>query len=113
MWNFAIEGITSFSYVPLQVSIYLGCLVALCSFAYAGYLTLRTLIYGRDIPGYASIMVTILFFSGVQLVFLGIIGEYLGRLFHESKGRPLYLVDEIVGTRQSNDKVFLKKSVEE
>jgi polyisoprenyl-phosphate glycosyltransferase len=110
LWNFAIEGITSFSYAPLQVAIYLGCLVALLAFFYSGYLIIRTLIYSRDVPGYASIMVAILFFSGVQLVFLGIIGEYLGRLFNESKGRPLYLIGELVGINQMNEKVLLNKS---
>ena len=106
--NFAIEGITSFSYVPLQVATYLGIGVSLLSFLYAAYLIIRTLFYGIDVPGYASIMVTILFFSGVQLLFLGVIGEYLGRISNETKGRPLYLVQNVVGIDDGNmNNVFL------
>jgi glycosyltransferase involved in cell wall biosynthesis len=109
LWNFAIEGITSFSYVPLQLSIYVGFLIACLSFLYAGFLTVNTIIYGIDVPGYASIMVAILFFSGIQLMFLGVIGEYLGRLYNETKGRPLYLVQDLVGIYEANDKVFSNK----
>ena len=97
LWNLAIEGITSFSYVPLQVASYAGIGVAFLSFLYAAYLVLRTLIYGIEAPGYASIMVAILFFSGVQLIFLGIIGEYLGRISTEAKRRPLYLAQNVMG----------------
>ena len=99
LWNFAIEGITSFSMAPLQLAGYVGFLTASFAFLYALFLIVRTLIYGRDFPGYASIMVTILFFSGVQLVTLGVIGEYIGRMFSEVKRRPLYLVQETVGLR--------------
>jgi glycosyltransferase involved in cell wall biosynthesis len=97
LWNFAIEGITSFSYVPLQFASYIGVGVASFSFLYAAYLVLKTLIFGIDVPGYASLMVAILFFSGVQLSFLGIIGEYLGRMFNETKNRPLYLMQNLIG----------------
>ncbi|MBE0596261.1 MAG: glycosyltransferase family 2 protein, partial [Desulfuromonadales bacterium] len=91
LWNFAIEGITSFSYIPLQVASYIGLTIASCSFVYAFYLVLKTFYGGVDVPGYASLMVAILFFSGVQLSFLGVMGEYLGRMFNETKNRPLYL----------------------
>ena len=97
LWNFAIDGITSFSFLPLKVWSYVGLLVAIPSFFYASYLVIRTLIYGIDFPGYASIMVAVLFLGGVQLVSLGVLGEYLGRVYEEVKGRPLYLVRESYG----------------
>lgn len=97
LWNFAIDGITSFSFLPLKVWSYVGLLVAIPSFFYASYLVIRTLIFGVDFPGYASIMVAVLFLGGVQLVSLGVIGEYLGRVYEEVKGRPLYLVRESYG----------------
>jgi glycosyltransferase involved in cell wall biosynthesis len=97
LWNFAIDGITSFSFLPLKVWSYVGLLVAIPSFFYASFLVIRTLIYGIDFPGYASIMVAVLFLGGVQLVSLGVLGEYLGRVYEEVKGRPLYLVRESYG----------------
>lgn len=97
LWNFAIDGITSFSFLPLKVWSYIGLLVAIPSFFYASFLVIRTLIYGIDFPGYASIMVAVLFLGGVQLVSLGVLGEYLGRVYEEVKGRPLYLVRESYG----------------
>lgn len=97
LWNFAIDGITSFSFLPLKVWSYVGLLVAIPSFFYASFLVIRTLIFGIDSPGYASIMVTVLFLGGVQLVSLGVLGEYLGRVYEEVKGRPLYLVRESYG----------------
>lgn len=103
LFNFAVDGITSFSYVPLQLSSYLGCFAAFFAFFYAGYLVLRTLVWGVDLPGYASIMVAILFFSGVQLIFLGVIGEYLGRMFNETKNRPLYLIQGMLGIDRLNE----------
>jgi polyisoprenyl-phosphate glycosyltransferase len=109
LWNFAIEGITSFSYVPLQVASYLGASVAALSFLYAAYLVVRTVLFGIDVPGYASLMVAILFFSGVQLLFLGVIGEYLGRISNETKRRPLYLIKDLAGLDpSSNEYVFLE-----
>ena len=110
LWNFALEGITSFSLGPLQVATYFGALVACFAFAYAAFLIIRTLMLGIDVPGYASIMVTILFFSGVQLFTLGVIGEYLGRMFNETKNRPLYLVQGVVGVDSSGaENVYLAK----
>lgn len=95
LWNFALDGLTSFSTVPLRVWTYLGGVVALLAFLYAAFLVVRTLIYGIDVPGYASLMVVMLFLGGVQLVSLGIIGEYLGRTYDEVKRRPIYLVDRV------------------
>ena len=92
LWNFAIEGITSFSTVPLKVATYLGMIVAAGAFLYGLFILLNTLIYGNPVPSYPSLLVVVLFLGGVQLTALGVIGEYLGRMFDETKGRPLYLV---------------------
>ncbi|MGD1909661.1 MAG: glycosyltransferase family 2 protein [Rivularia sp. (in: cyanobacteria)] len=83
LWNFAIDGITSFSLLPLKVWSYVGVIFSLTAFVYAGALIVRTLLFGIDVPGYASLMVVILFLGGVQLLTLGIIGEYIGRIFEE------------------------------
>lgn len=96
LWNFAIEGITSFSTVPLRIWSYLGGAVALIAFVYGLYLTIKTLFFGVDTPGYASLMVVLLFSTGVQLMGIGVLGEYLGRVFTEVKGRPPYLVREVI-----------------
>ncbi|MGB3655539.1 MAG: glycosyltransferase family 2 protein [Rivularia sp. (in: cyanobacteria)] len=100
LWNFAIDGITSFSLLPLKVWSYIGVIFSLTAFLYAGVLIIRTLLFGIDVPGYASLMVVILFLGGVQLLTLGIIGEYIGRIFEEVKNRPLYLVREVYGFKQ-------------
>lgn len=97
LWNFAIDGITSFSLAPLKVWSYVGLILSLLALIYASFLILRTLIYGVDLPGYASIMVGVLFLGGIQLITLGVIGEYLGRVYEEVKGRPLYLVRDLYG----------------
>lgn len=97
LWNLAIDGITSFSFLPLKVWSYLGLALSLLAFIYASFLIIRTLILGIDVPGYASLMVAVLFLGGVQLLSLGIIGEYLGRVYEEVKRRPLYLVRECHG----------------
>lgn len=97
LWNFALDGITSFSMVPLKVWSYIGLAFSLSAFCYATFLVVHTLILGIDVPGYASLMVATLFLGGVQLMGLGIIGEYLGRVYEEVKGRPLYLVRDCYG----------------
>ncbi|MBD1871718.1 glycosyltransferase family 2 protein [Cyanobacteria bacterium FACHB-471] len=97
LWNLAVDGITSFSVLPLKVWSYVGFSLAITTFLYAMFLIVRTLISGIDVPGYASLMVAILFIGGVQLLTLGIIGEYLGRVYEEVKGRPLYLVRNSYG----------------
>lgn len=102
LWNLALDGITSFSSLPLRVWSYLGAGIALCAFFYASFLILRTLFFGIDLPGYASIMVTILFIGGIQLIGLGVLGEYLGRIFEEVKQRPMYLIRESHGIGASD-----------
>ena len=95
LWNLALEGITSFTIVPLQLASYLGFAISLFAFAYAAWVMMHTLIFGNSVKGYSSLMVTLLFLGGVQLLALGIIGEYLGRLYEESKQRPVYLVRRV------------------
>jgi polyisoprenyl-phosphate glycosyltransferase len=99
LWNFAIEGITSFSVGPLKLATYLGLAVALFAVVFGAQLILRTLIFGNPVAGYPSLMAVILFLGGTQLVTLGIIGEYLGRVFNETKHRPLYLVERFTPSR--------------
>ena len=97
LFNLAIEGITSFSTAPLKLSTYIGSIFALFSVCYAIYLIFDTLIYGNDVKGYPSIMTAILFVGGIQLVFIGIIGEYIGKINDEVKGRPIYIVESVRG----------------
>ena len=97
LWNFALDGITSFSTVPLRICTYLGLLVSATAFIYMLFLIIRTMIHGIDVPGYASVMVVVLMIGGIQLTFLGVIGEYLGRVFQETKQRPLYIVSDLYG----------------
>jgi glycosyltransferase involved in cell wall biosynthesis len=92
--NLAIDGITSFTTAPLRIASVLGSLVSLFAFVYMAYLIVRTWLYGSDLAGYPSMMAVILFLGGVQLLSLGIIGEYIARIFTETKQRPPYLVDE-------------------
>jgi glycosyltransferase involved in cell wall biosynthesis len=94
LWRLAIDGITSFSTLPLRVWTYLGLVIATFAFVYGVVIIVRTLAFGADVPGYPSIMVVILFLGGIQLISLGVIGEYVSRLFIEAKQRPLYIVDE-------------------
>ncbi|MEJ0017973.1 MAG: glycosyltransferase family 2 protein [Acetobacteraceae bacterium] len=93
LWNLAIEGITGFTVAPLKLATYLGLAVAIFAVLFGAQLILRTLIFGNPVAGYPSLMAVILFLGGTQLVTLGIIGEYLGRVFNETKRRPLYLVE--------------------
>ncbi|GBD39761.1 putative glycosyltransferase [bacterium HR37] len=97
LWNFALEGITSFSTIPLRMWTYIGFAIALVSFLYAAFIIVHTLVLGIDVPGYASLIVSILFMGGIQLISLGIIGEYIGRIYNEVKERPLYIVREAYG----------------
>ncbi|MEP4768618.1 MAG: glycosyltransferase family 2 protein [Roseibium sp.] len=96
LWNFALDGITGFTTLPLRVWFYGGVLVSLGAFAYALYLTLRVFFSGIDVPGYASLMVALLFFSGIQLLSIGMIGEYVARLFNEAKQRPVYILQDVI-----------------
>jgi glycosyltransferase involved in cell wall biosynthesis len=97
LWRLALDGMTSFSSWPLKVWSVVGLAFALAALAYGGYLVARTIVHGIDVPGYASLMVMILFLGGLQLLSLGIIGEYLGRVYDEVKGRPLYIVRQRIG----------------
>jgi len=93
LWNFALEGITSFSTAPLRVATYFGLLTAAFSFVFAVWIMVKAALYGDRVAGWPTMMVVILFLGGIQLMALGLIGEYLGRLYDEAKQRPLYLVD--------------------
>jgi polyisoprenyl-phosphate glycosyltransferase len=92
LWNLAVEGITSFSAVPLKFWTYIGILGAVATFLYATFIVLRTLMFGVDVPGYASLIVAILLVGSFQLISIGILGEYISRIYMESKNRPLYIV---------------------
>ena len=97
LWNFALEGITSFSHIPLQLVSYFGFGVAVLAFLYSLVIVTRTLIQGGDVPGYPSLITVILFLGGIQLLSIGILGEYIGRIHDEVKRRPLYIVKEKYG----------------
>lgn len=94
LWNFALDGITSFSTVPLRIWLYIGFLISFLAFSYGSFIVLRTLIIGVDLPGYASLLTSILFLGGIQLIGIGVLGEYIGRMYIEAKRRPPYIVEE-------------------
>lgn len=93
LWNLAIEGITSFSTLPLKIWFYLGIVISFISFIYGSIIIIKTIIFGIDVPGYASTMTTILFLGGIQLIGIGVLGEYIGRIYMESKRRPTYIIE--------------------
>lgn len=93
LWNFALEGFTSFSTLPLRIWTYIGSLVAVLSICQALWLTIRTLVFGVDLPGYASLATAVLLLGGIQLIGIGVLGEYVGRIYFESKKRPVYLIN--------------------
>lgn len=95
LWNLALEGITSFSIAPLKIWTYIGFLISIFSFGYGAFILIRTLIFGSQVPGYPSLLVSMMFLGGIQLMGIGIMGEYIGRIYQESKGRPVYVVDEV------------------
>ena len=97
LWTLAIDGITSASTAPLRIWSYVGVTVALAGLGYAGFLIFRTAVWGVDVPGYSSLMVTLLFFGGLQLISLGVLGEYVGRILVETKRRPLYVIRTKIG----------------
>ncbi|HEY1855924.1 glycosyltransferase family 2 protein [Acidocella sp.] len=97
LWNFALEGFTSFSTAPLKIWTYLGAVGAVCSFIYAMFTVVYTLLRGISVPGYASLLVVVLFLGSVQLMSIGLLGEYIGRIYLETKQRPTYLVRKIHG----------------
>jgi glycosyltransferase involved in cell wall biosynthesis len=106
LWNFSLEGITSFTVGPLKIATYLGLATAIVASFYGALIVFRTLVWGNPVAGYPSLMAVVLFLGGVQLMTLGIIGEYLGRVFNETKGRPLYFVERHIPSgeawRQAN-----------
>ncbi|UAK24492.1 glycosyltransferase family 2 protein [Sphingomonas nostoxanthinifaciens] len=102
LWKLAIDGLTSASTVPLRVWSYMGAVIAVVALAYAAYLIGRTILYGVDVAGYASMMVAVLFLGGVQLLSLGVLGEYVGRILIEAKGRPIYVIRERIGIEKTD-----------
>lgn len=102
LWNFAVEGFTSFSTLPLRVWTYVGVAVAFFALCRAAWLVLRTLLYGVDVPGYASLATAILLLGGIQLIGIGVLGEYVGRIYLESKKRPVYLIRRRYEQRAAN-----------
>lgn len=97
LMSFAIDGLTSFTTLPLRVWSLLGVIISLFAMTYAVYTVIETLLYGGDVPGYASLIVSIMFFSGIQLISLGVLGQYIGRVYEEVKERPLFIVTEAIG----------------
>jgi len=99
--RFGLDGLTAFTTIPLRVWSYLGLIISLLAVCYAVVVMVQTLLYGSDVPGYPSLIVSVMFFAGVQLISLGVIGEYLGRMYEEVKGRPLFLVTEELGIERA------------
>lgn len=104
LWNFALDGITSFTIAPLKISTYIGLVTALGAFGYGIYMAIETLLHGNEVPGYPSLIVIVLMLGGIQLVAIGVLGEYLGRIFNETKQRPLYFINEYVPSELAADK---------
>lgn len=103
--RFAFDGLSSFSTLPLKLATYIGLGISIFAFTYALTIIARTMLLGVDVPGFPTLIVSVMFFSGIQLVFLGVIGEYVGRIFAEVKRRPLYLVAEEIGGRKAGDRL--------
>lgn len=97
LWNFAIEGVTSFTTAPLRLATYVGAVVALAAFGFGAWIVADTMLHGNPVAGYPSLIVVVLFLGGVQLISIGVLGEYVGRMFEETKRRPLYLVQSQLG----------------
>jgi len=110
LWNFALDGITSFTTIPLRVATYVGFLLALLSGMYSIFIIMLTFLQGRAAPGYPSLMVVVLFLGGMQLLTLGILGEYIGRIFNEVKQRPIYLVQDFQVAKNICEEVKLNGS---
>jgi glycosyltransferase involved in cell wall biosynthesis len=108
--RFALDGLMSFSTIPLRVWTYIGFTISFLSLSLTVYFLLRTLIYGVDVPGFASLIVSVTFLSGIQLLSLGVLGEYVGRIFAEVKRRPLYLVAERIGSDREDEVIGAETS---
>ncbi len=113
LWNFALEGITGFSVAPLKVATYVGFATALSAFVFAAFMFAKTLVFGDPARGFPTLIVVISFLGGLQLMAIGVLGEYLARLFVESKGRPLYLVDELRAPSQAPQLPWSRPRVEQ
>ena len=109
--NLSIDGITSFTTSPLRWSAIIGVIVSIVGFIYMLYIIIKTIVSGVEVPGYASTMVVILFLGGIQLIFLGVIGEYLGRAFYETKRRPLYFIDRYNEIKETNKDLNKKRDL--
>jgi glycosyltransferase involved in cell wall biosynthesis len=121
LWNFALEGITGFTVAPLKIATYAGGLVAGAAIVYGCTMIIRTILFGNPVPGYPSLIVIILFLGGVQLITLGLMGEYIGRIFNEAKNRPLYFLERYLPTElgstnkneiPTDDEVFLNANAD-
>jgi len=95
LWNLSLEGITAFTTIPLRLTTYVGCAVATLAFLFILFVVAKKIVFGESVQGYPTLMVMVLLLGGLQLIALGVIGEYLGRVFNETKGRPLYLVESV------------------
>jgi polyisoprenyl-phosphate glycosyltransferase len=113
LFRFAFDGLTSFSTAPLRLATYTGLIISIMAFFYAFVTIIRTLILGINVPGFPSLIVAVMFFSGIQLIFLGVIGEYVGRIFAEVKQRPLYIVAKEVDPQQIDQSAISKKTPRE
>ena len=109
LWNFALEGVTSFTVAPLRIGMYVGLVVAIFALAYGFVVVVRVLLFGSDVAGYPSLLTVILFLGGVQIMSLGVIGEYLGRVFNETKQRPLYFVERFLRADQNDQRPLHKR----
>jgi len=109
LWNFALSGITSFSSLPVRAGVYLGLLISFTAFIYGSWIITKTILFGADTPGYASILVVVLFLGGVQLTFLGLLGEYIGRIYMEVKNRPIYWVAKEAGFGKNSDDIVKQR----
>jgi glycosyltransferase involved in cell wall biosynthesis len=103
LWNFALEGITSFSALPLKLATYIGLITSFGAFLYGLWVIFKTIAFGDPVAGYPSLITVVLFLGGVQLMALGVIGEYLGRMFIETKRRPLYLIESYLPSRVARE----------
>mgnify|MGYP007093027287 FL=1 len=102
--SLATNGILDFSVVPLRIWMFLGMIISGCTLIYGIYIVIKTFIFGIDIPGYASLITTLLFLGGIQLISIGVLGEYIGRIYTEIKGRPTYIIKKIKKTRDNLQK---------
>jgi glycosyltransferase involved in cell wall biosynthesis len=110
LWNLSLEGITGFSLAPLKIATFFGILISIFSFLFGLGILVRTLISGSDVPGYPSLMVMITFMGGIQLLTIGILGEYVGRIFNEVKDRPLYVIDKTITSPARTKKTKTSKN---